>query len=105
MSVRQSVQSMVGDSPNSHIDEYLNYYVNFPHSPGFAVILNGAWGIGKTYLLKGFLENQRKLGKKCVYVSLYGLDALDEIDNALLRSIYPLLAMKGTRSLIPELPA
>jgi hypothetical protein len=71
--------------------------VSFPHSPGFAVILNGAWGIGKTYLLKRFLEDQRKLGKKCVYVSLYGLDTLDEIDNALLRSIYPLLAMKGTR--------
>jgi hypothetical protein len=71
--------------------------VSFPHSPGFAVILNGAWGIGKTYLLKRFLEDQRKLGKKCVYVSLYGLDTLDEIDNALLRSIYPLLALKGTR--------
>jgi predicted GTPase len=43
---------------NRHIKEYLSQYVNFPHSPHFAVMLSGAWGIGKTFLIKAFLESE-----------------------------------------------
>jgi KAP family P-loop domain len=80
---------------NQEVKDYLTYYIAFPHPPGFAVMLNGPWGIGKTYLLKEFLRSIAAGGVKYVYVSLYGLTSFDEIDDALFRATYPLLDNKG----------
>ncbi|NLB63155.1 MAG: hypothetical protein GX801_03490, partial [Fibrobacter sp.] len=70
--------------PNQHIKEYLEYYLSFTEVPKYAVLLNGSWGIGKTFFIKNFLEsldlNDNKKFKH-VYVSLYGLTSLDEIDT------------------------
>ena len=82
---------IVPDS-NKHVKEYLSYYVSFPHSPHFAVLLNGTWGIGKTFLVEKYLKTLEKHGKKFVYISLYGLASIDEINDALFRSLYPKLS-------------
>ncbi|MGL5362102.1 MAG: P-loop NTPase fold protein, partial [Bosea sp. (in: a-proteobacteria)] len=81
---------------NEHVTSYLKYYVEFVHPPRFAVLLNGKWGIGKTFFIKQFLES---LGPeiRSVYVSLYGLSSLDAIDDALLRAIYPALDYRSVR--------
>jgi len=75
---------------NVHVWEYLTYYLDLPHSPNFAVLLSGPWGVGKTFLAKQFLakcfEGQND---QYVYVSLYGLSRLEEIDDALLQAIFP----------------
>jgi predicted ATPase len=42
--------------PNQHIWEYLKFYISMKHAPYFAVMIDGAWGIGKTYLVKKFLQ-------------------------------------------------
>lgn len=86
--------------PNQHIKEYLEYYLSFVEAPKYAVLLNGAWGIGKTFFIKNFLEsldvnNEKKF--KHVYVSLYGLTSLDEIDTAIFHSMFPILNHKGMR--------
>ncbi len=83
---------IVPDS-NKHVKEYLSYYVSFPHSPHFAVLLNGTWGIGKTFLVEKYLKTLEKHGKKFVYISLYGLASIDEINDALFRSLYPKLVI------------
>jgi hypothetical protein len=89
-------------SANKHVDEFLSYYVALPHPPKYAVLVNGPWGIGKTYLVIEFLrrafpvtDDQQR--PRPVYVSLYGLSSLSEIDNALLRAMYPLLGYKATK--------
>ncbi len=74
---------------NKHVKEYLSYYISFPHSPRFAVILNGTWGIGKTFLVRKFLQSSEMKETKSVYISLYGLASLDEINDALFRALYP----------------
>jgi hypothetical protein len=83
------------DNSNKHISDYLTYYLGLPHAPGFAVLLSGPWGVGKTYLLKAFLK---KLFAddltKYVYVSLYGLSTIEEIDDALFQAAFP--ALTGT---------
>jgi DNA polymerase III delta prime subunit len=108
---------------NEHIKEYLKYYVGLSRSPGYAVLLNGAWGIGKTFLVKRFAEEElgvpqtdnakcinraffflRKLIHKIrkyvpflrsakdqadgvhgqyIYISLYGVASVEEIDRGL----------------------
>ncbi|RYD50632.1 MAG: hypothetical protein EOP52_13740 [Sphingobacteriales bacterium] len=70
---------------NEHISKYLEHYLSLTE-PGFAVMINGPWGIGKTYLTKNILE---KLGCKYEYISLYGLSKIEDIDIAFL------LAVKG----------
>jgi hypothetical protein len=82
---------------NKHITDYLAYYISFPHPPRFAVLLNGPWGIGKTFLLKSFLNALGNGEKSYVYVSLYGLASVDDIDDALFRAMYPVLDMKGVK--------
>ena len=82
---------------NQHIKDYLSYYVSFSMPPRFAVLLNGPWGIGKTFLVRNFVESLAKEEFRHVYVSLYGLNSLDEIDDAIFRSMYPVLENKGVK--------
>jgi hypothetical protein len=81
---------------NKHVKDYLTYYVLFSQPPRFAVLVNGSWGIGKTFLLKEFLRHLEN-EVKYVYVSLHGLTSLDEIDDALFRATYPLLDNRGVK--------
>jgi hypothetical protein len=85
----------MADENNKHVWEYLNYYLGLGHAPCFAVLLSGPWGVGKTYLLKSFLK--KRFGNDAagyVYVSLYGLSTIDEIDDALFQAAFP--AFTGT---------
>jgi Cdc6-like AAA superfamily ATPase len=82
---------------NRHVREYLSYYLSLTHSPQYAVMVSGAWGIGKTYLIKNFMQQHFSEEKKYVYVSLYGLTTLDEIDSVLLEGLYPALGWKVTK--------
>lgn len=79
---------------NQHVKDYLRYYLSFSTPPMFAVLLNGPWGIGKTFVIKNFVK---LLGEttRHIYVSLYGLRSVDEIDDAILQSMYPVLKHKG----------
>jgi len=58
---------------NSHVKDYLAYYTALPHSPHHAVMINGPWGIGKTWFVKTFLRQHVGQDKKYIYISLYGL--------------------------------
>jgi GTPase SAR1 family protein len=72
---------------NKHGWDYLTYYLGLKHAPGFAVLVSGPWGVGKTYLLKAFLKEE--FGEETanyVYVSLYGLSSIEEIDDALFQA-------------------
>src|SRR5258708_4230084 len=82
---------------NRHVKDYLHYYISLPHSPHYAVMINGPWGIGKTYLVKEFLRQFFEQDKKYVYVSLFGLSTIDEIDAALFQAIYPALGWPTTK--------
>ncbi|WP_081616400.1 P-loop NTPase fold protein [Xanthomonas sontii] len=79
---------------NVHIKEYLIYYLSLK-SPGFAVLLGGPWGIGKTFVIKKFLDALNKETTPYIYVSLYGIRSVDDVDDAILQSMYPVLMNKG----------
>lgn len=46
-------------SANEHIEKYLGHYLQIGN-PGFAVLLKGEWGCGKTWFIKNFIENGDK---------------------------------------------
>lgn len=98
---------------NSHVSEYLGYYLGFTKPPGYAVMVTGRWGAGKTFLIKRLLEGwsgeqpAQKAGfgrwfgggsrRRHVIVSLYGLRSPQEIDEAMVAALYPWTTDDGVR--------
>jgi len=75
---------------NKHIEEYLDHYCGLEH-PSYAVLLKGQWGCGKSYFIESY---QQKSSKKFIYISLYGLKEVGQIDDALFQATYPRLGSK-----------
>ena len=84
-------------APNKHIEEYLDYYFDGKKNFQYAVLLNGAWGSGKTWFVKKYLEKKEDQGKKICYVSLNGIAKTSMIDEAIFKSIHPILGSKGAK--------
>lgn len=72
-------------------------YVRKPYTD-YAVMLNGEWGSGKTYFwnnkLRSRLESIKVNGKnyKTIYMSLYGINSLEEISKKIFIETNPLLS-------------
>ncbi|WP_057883646.1 P-loop NTPase fold protein [Tsuneonella troitsensis] len=79
--------------PNKHVEDYLTYYVGMRQEPRYAVLLNGAWGTGKTFFVQNLMSRLAR-PNGTVYVSLYGLKSTEEIDQAVLRAVYPIVGTK-----------
>src|SRR5271154_5873389 len=93
----KSEAAFVADE-NDHVREYLKYYLSLPFAPHFAVLVHGPWGVGKTHLIKNFINTQRPTQSgKWLYVSLYGLDNLDQVDEALLFAAFPALGWQASK--------
>jgi hypothetical protein len=89
-------------NPQDEVKRALTEYCHFPHSQGFAVMLNGAWGSGKTRFIKDCAESfvRQRPGEvplKPLYVSLYGVSETSQIDELLFQQMHPILSHKATR--------
>lgn len=85
------------NDPNRHIREYLGYYLSLTTPPGYAVMIRGPWGIGKTFLVREILGERFPKEKGYLYVSLYGVAKPDEIDSAIIAAMYPVLGTKAAK--------
>lgn len=86
------------ENVNRHIEDFLSYYtaLDAEHPPGYAVMLDGPWGIGKTYLVRDLLK--RLVGPQgYCYVSLYGVSKTEDIDDAIVAAMFPVAGHKATR--------
>lgn len=96
---RSKIGQSVPTEKNKHVWDYLTYYISLAHAPGFAVLVSGRWGVGKTHLLKDFLKVTFEDDvTNHVYVSLHGLSSIEEIDDALFEAAFPV--MTGTAAKI-----
>ena len=81
------------------LNDYI-YNVNIK----YATLLNGAWGSGKTYFIKKFINElekkylKDKKNKKPIYISLYGLSSISEIKNKILLS---LIKKESVKKILP----
>lgn len=76
----QSADYRDGQNALTH---YLNYYKSC-EAPGYAVLVTGEWGTGKTYQVKAALEESERF-----YVSLYGLQSTEEIYASVFSAMFP----------------
>lgn len=68
---------------NDPLKSYLAYYKSI-HKPGYAVLVTGEWGIGKTYQVKQFLEPE-----EYHYISLFGLNSASEVYGTVFERMDP----------------
>ncbi|RLA71740.1 MAG: hypothetical protein DRG78_24820 [Epsilonproteobacteria bacterium] len=83
---------------NQHdIKKYLieneNSYLNNSDSNGKILMLSGVWGSGKTYFWKEKIEKKEDFfknlkDKSYVYISLYGKDSIEELQNEIQQLSY-----------------
>ncbi len=69
----------------AHLKEYLDYY-NTLETPGYAVLVTGAWGVGKTYQVLDSIPED-----KIYYVSLFGLQTTEEVHASVMAAMAPSL--------------
>jgi KAP family P-loop domain. len=79
---------------NTHIEKYLEYYKTI-QNPGYAVMITGLWGSGKTWFIKKYLESCKDFEQKHLYVSLYGLTSTEEIEYEIFKQLHPFLSSKS----------
>lgn len=80
---------------NEHVRNYLKYYIEMGQKPKFAVVINGEWGSGKTWLIDNILESYDKEKYAIIKVSLYGLTNTGQIDTEIYKKVHPVLSSKG----------
>lgn len=85
--------------PNADVAKVLDKYCYGTSKPPFALMLDGAWGCGKTWFIKRFFEEKRKDRKSdselnMIYVSLYGIQNAEEITKAIYTAMHPILGGK-----------
>jgi Cdc6-like AAA superfamily ATPase len=80
---------------NQHIENFLEYYYKLSTPPEYAILIKGKWGAGKTWFIQQSLKKLKERGGKYLYVSLYGVNNLDQIENEFFRQLHPLLSSKG----------
>lgn len=69
-----------------NLKEYLDYYIEL-ESPGYAVLVTGEWGSGKTYRVKEAIPESRRY-----YTSLYGMETSDQVHAELYAAAFPRLS-------------
>ena len=84
---------------NEGISSFLTYYISLD-DPQYAIMLNGKWGCGKTYYIKHWVDVYKEGNKgnedamTPIYVSLFGLNEISQITDAIDREIHPFLHSK-----------
>jgi len=79
---------------NAAIERFLTYYVDPAHPLDYAVLIGGPWGSGKTHLIKKFLADT---DAKPLYVSLYGMTSVSQIEEEFYRQLHPILSHPGMK--------
>lgn len=82
---------------NDNINDFLDYYFKFEHSPEYAVMIKGPWGSGKSWFVKKALERLKQNSGKYLYVSLYGIVCFEDIENSFFEQMHPVLSSKGMK--------
>ena len=81
---------------NENIRNFLDRYIVDP-DPQYGVLIDGAWGCGKTFFIQSWLKGLAK-NENCVLkpieVSLFGMDKVSQINDAINRVLFPILDNK-----------
>lgn len=82
---------------NDQVRKFIDYYSKLTISPEYAVLIKGSWGCGKSYLVQQCMD-ELKISEnpiKFLYVSLYGIASVEDIEAKFFQLLNPVLTSKG----------
>ena len=82
------------DNPNHAVEAFLKGYCEAKTPLHYAVLLTGKWGSGKTFFLTNFLKREAVPN---LYVSLYGVGSVAEIEQLIFAKLHPILSSKAAK--------
>jgi hypothetical protein len=87
---------------NEQVVSAIRDYCRFKHAQGFAIMVDGKWGSGKTHLIKSIMGDlivpeSTGPSSKPLYISLYGVKSVDEIADLIYQRLHPVLSSKPIR--------
>ncbi|MBX7154123.1 MAG: P-loop NTPase fold protein [Candidatus Kapaibacterium sp.] len=89
---------MTDTQSNLAIHDEIIAYFNLPISPEFAILVNGDWGSGKTFFIKKLIQQYSdslgEIKSSTLYISLYGIDKVSDINFEIFRQLHPVLGSK-----------
>lgn len=91
-----------------NVENLCNVFENFKDDNNRAILVDGPWGVGKTYQILKFLKkdaskNTKGKKTKIVYVSLFGKTTIDEIHTDIYSKLHPVKnGAKRVVSIIPK---
>ena len=81
---------------NENIKKFLTENYLKEDVTGFAILIDGNWGCGKTHLINEILkENSKQI--KSYYISVYGLATLEQLHSRVYEKIHPILTSKAVK--------
>lgn len=80
---------------NQNITNYLDSYLTKDDTQ-YATLLTGKWGCGKTYFIKNYIKKHKE-DYKFVYISLFGLKSIDEVNELIFSQLHPVLGSKPAK--------
>ena len=82
---------------NQHVEQYIDYYCNLNVPPEYALLIKGSWGCGKSHLVRQCMDELKKNNEsiKFLYVSLYGISNIEDIETKFFQLLNPVLSSKS----------
>ena len=85
------------------LEEKLNSLLDNSNDNGFVVSISGEWGSGKTYFWKNFIKQKENYIKNNAYISLFGLESIEQIKEAILYEITTIYDRKQVKKFAKSL--
>lgn len=76
--------------------KYIKSFIDLNSEVDYCVLVKGSWGSGKTWFIKQIIEEDKD---KFLYLSLYGVNSVDDINALIFQALHPFLASPGMRVL------
>ncbi len=81
---------------NINAKNLINYYCSMKVAPEYALLVKGPWGCGKSHLVKDCIKDLEEANQdfKFLYVSLYGINDISDIEAKFFEQLNPILSNK-----------
>ena len=88
-----------------NVENLCKVFENFKEDKNRAILVDGPWGVGKTYQILQFLKkdsSNKKNESKIIYVTLFGKTTIDEIHTDIYSKLHPI--KNGAKKVVQIIP-
>lgn len=88
-----------------NVENLCTVFGNFKEDKNRAILVDGPWGVGKTYQILQFLKrdsSNKKNESKIIYVTLFGKTTIDEIHTDIYSKLHPI--KNGAKKVVQIIP-